>query len=109
MTTYYLVQGDEAPQIKVTLTRDITGDVIDLTGATVSLKFRKKGATSALVTRTSAANATQQEAGIAIFEWGDTDLDIDPGNYEAEVEVAYDSGIVETVYETLDFVVRADF
>ena len=109
MTTYYLVQGDDAPQIKVTLTRDVTGDIIDLTGATVRFKMRKKGTNTVLITRTSASNDAQKEAGIAIFEWGDTDLDINAGNYEGEIEISYASGIVETVYETLDFVVREDF
>lgn len=109
MTTYYLVQGDDAPQIKATLTRDVTGDIIDLTDATVRLKMRKKGTDTVLITRTSASNASQKEAGIAIFEWGDTDLDLNAGNYEGEIEITYSTGIVETVYETLDFVVREDF
>lgn len=110
MTTYYLVQGDDAPQIKVTLTRDVTGTAIDVSNATVRLKFRKKGTDTVLVTLTSGASASQAENGIAIFDWGSTDLDIDSGNYEAEVEISYTStGVVETVYETLDFVVREDF
>lgn len=110
MTTYYLVQGDDAPQIKVTVTRDVTGTAIDVSNATVRLKFRKKGTDTVLVTLTSGASASEAENGIAIFDWGSTDLDIDSGNYEAEVEISYTStGVVETVYETLDFVVREDF
>jgi len=109
VTTYYLVQGDDAPQIKVTLTRDVTGDIIDLTGATVRFKMRRKGTDTLLITRTSASNDAQKEAGIAIFEWGDTDLDINAGMEKDEIEISYASGIVETVYEMLDFVVREDF
>ena len=110
MTTYYLVQGDDAPQIKVTLTRDETGTAIDVSNATVRLKFRKKGTDTVLATLTSGASTSEAENGIAIFVWGSTDLDINSGNYEAEVEISYTStGVVETVYETLDFVVREDF
>lgn len=110
MTTYYLVQGDDAPQIKVTLTRDVTGDVIDITNKTVRLKFRKKGTQTVLSTITSSSTGSDLTSGIAIFVWGSSDLDINAGNYEGEVEMTDDSsGVVETVYETLDFVVREDF
>ena len=110
MTTYYLVQGDDAPQIKVTLTRDVTGEVIDITGKTVRLKFRKKNTSTVLTTITSSSTGADLTAGNAIFVWGSSDLDITPGAYEAEVEMTDDStGVVETVYETLDFVVREDF
>lgn len=110
MTTYYLVQGDDAPQIKVTLTRDNTGDIIDLSDATVRLKFRKKGTGTVLTTLTSVAPDDDKIEGVAIFVWGATDLDIPAGNYEGEVEISFtSSSTVETVYETLDFVVREDF
>lgn len=39
-----LVQGDTRPQVRLTLTDENTGDVIDLTGATVTLHFRALGA-----------------------------------------------------------------
>lgn len=108
--TYYLVQGDDAPQIKVTLSRDTSGDIIDLTNATVTLKFRKKG-TSTILSSLESISATEDKAlGVAVFSWGSSDLDITAGNYEAEIEIVYtSSGAVETVYETLDFVVREDF
>ena len=110
MTTYYLVQGDDAPQIRVTLTRDISGDVIDLTNATVLLKFRKKGTSSVLSSLESISTNEDKALGVAVFAWGSTDLDITAGNYEAEIEITYtSSGTIETVYETLDFVVREDF
>lgn len=110
MTTYYLVQGDDAPQIKVTLTRDNTGDIIDVSDATVRLKFRKKGTSTVLTTLTSVAYAEDKIQGIAVFNWGATDLDIPAGNYEGEIEILFDiDSVTETIYETLDFVVREDF
>ena len=110
MTTYYLVQGDDAPQIKVTLTREATGDIIDLSDATVRLKFRKKGTSTVLTTLTSVAPADDKIDGIAIFNWGATELDVPAGNYEGEVEILFTlEDVTETIYETLDFVVREDF
>ena len=110
MTTYYLVQGDDAPQIRVVLTRENTGLAIDLSDATVVFKFRKKGTGTVLSTLTSVAPSEEKPDGVAIFSWGATDLDIPAGNYEGEVEINFtSSSTVETVYETLDFVVREDF
>ena len=108
--TYKLVQGDTAPQIKVTLTRSDTGSAIDLTEAsTCQLHFRKKGASTVLFSLSNGSGDVDQAAGIAIFSFSGSQLDIAAGNYEGEVEIVFDSGVRETVYETLDFVLRADF
>ena len=110
MTTYYLVQGDDAPQIKVTLTRDTTGEIIDLTDKTAIMKFRKKGTNTLLSTLPDVAGAANNAQGIAIFQWDSDDLDISHGIYEAEVEVTdNETGRVETVYERIEFSVREDF
>ena len=110
MTTYYLVQGDDAPSIKVTLTRDVTGDIIDLTNRTAVLKFRKKGTNTVLSTLSDVSTENQKTSGIAIFSWDSTDLDIDAGLYEAEIELTDNvNDKVETVYELIEFRVREDF
>lgn len=109
MSTFYFVQGDDAPQLKVTLTRDETAAVIDTTGKTVVFKYRRKGGTTPLGTLSDSSSAQQKEDGIAIFQWGTTDLDIAAGNYEAEVEITDSTGLVETVYELIEFSIREDF
>ena len=106
---YYLVQGDTGPQIKVTVTRDETGDLVDMTGATVYLKLRKKPSNTLLLTLTATDVGTNLTNGIAIFVFSDGDLDIEPGNYEGEIEINFTDGSKETIYETLDFFVREDF
>lgn len=110
MTTYYLVQGDDAPQIRVVLTRENTGLAIDVSDATVVLKFRKKGTSTVLSTLTSITPSEEKPDGVAIFNWGATDLDVPAGNYEGEIEIYFTlQDVTETIYETLDFVVREDF
>lgn len=110
MSTLYLVQGDDAPQIQVTLTRDQTGDIIDLTDKTAVFKFRKKGTETLIATLDDVANPTNNAAGIAIFKWGTTDLDIPSGLYEGEIEITDDlTSRKETVYEKVEFQVREDF
>lgn len=109
MSTINLVQGDTGPQIKVTVTREDTGEVINMAGGSCVLKVRKRGGNSVLFTLTAIDAGTNLEDGIAIFIFGTGDLDIDPGNYEGEIEITLSDGTVETIYETLSFFVREDF
>jgi hypothetical protein len=107
--TYLLVQNDTAPAIQANLTRSHDGSVIDCSDATVSLKFRAKGTTTTLFTLTAIDNQSDLENGIAIFYFADGNLDLDEGYYEGEIEIAFLNRTVETVYETLEFYLRADF
>ena len=107
--TYQLVQGDQAPQIQATLTRDDTGAVIDFSGGSCALKFRAKGTTTTLFTLAAADVGGNFADGIAVFSFSNTQLNLDEGYYEGEIEITYDSGEVETVFAVLDFYLRADF
>lgn len=108
--TFYLVKDDNAPQVKATITREDDGSIVDLTGCTLVLKFRKKGGTTTLFTLSGINEpATNYAKGIVLFSFGATDLDLDSGYYEGEIEITYPSGTVETIYELLNFKLRADF
>jgi hypothetical protein len=107
--TYQLVQGDQAPQIQATLTRDDTGAVIDFSGGSCALKFRAKGTTTTLFTLAAADIGDNFLEGKAIFSFSGTQLNLDEGYYEGELEITYSSGAVETVFAVLDFYLRADF
>lgn len=104
-----LVQGDTRPQIKVTLTDENTGDVIDLTGATVTLHFRAVGGTTPLFSRQGYVLPEEAVLGKAIIVWQAGDLDVDAGEYEGEVELYWsNTGARQTVYDLLKFRVRED-
>lgn len=105
----YLVQGDTGPQVKVTLTRADTGAVEDLTGGVVKLHFRKKYTEAVLFTLTGQSTTEQAEDGIVVFAFTNGQLDLDPGEYEGEVEYLSDVSTRETVYQVIDFVLRKDF
>jgi len=107
--TYQLVQGDQAPQIKATLKRQDDSSLIDFSGGSCSLKFRAKGGTSVLFTLAATDVGSNFAEGIAIFSFSGTQLNLDEGYYEGEIEVTYSSGAVETIFEILDFYIRADF
>lgn len=103
-----LVQGDTRPQIQVTLTDQTTGYPIDITDATVLMKFRAVGETTLIDTLTGIVVSGQD--GIVVFSWNPTTLNVDAGEYEGEIEVTFDAGAgVQSVYDLLKFKVREDF
>lgn len=103
-TIYKFVSGDTSPQIEVTLTRE-SGDVVNLTGATVYLHIRAKGATSVTLTKT--ATVTNPTGGVFVVSWDDGDLNLSAGAYDAEIEVVTDT-YRETVYDLLQIQIRDD-
>ncbi len=109
MRIYQLVQGDQAPQIQAVLTREDDGSVINFANGTCALKFRAKDTTTVLFTLAAADVGDNFQDGIAIFSFSGTQLDIDAGYYEGEIEITYSSGTIETVFAVLNFYLRADF
>lgn len=106
---YTLVKNDTAPQIKATITREDDGSLVDFENGTCKLKFRKKDTNTILFTLLAADVGDNFKEGAAIFSFSGTQLNIDAGYYQGEIEVTYVSGVVETLYEILDFYVRDDF
>jgi hypothetical protein len=103
-----IVQGDTKPDITLTLTDQITGDPLDLSAATtiVDVKFRPTGSEDV----PSIIHCTKVDApnGVVRFDFSGGVLDIEPGTYEAEIEVSF-NGATHTVYDVLKFRVRAEF
>lgn len=101
-----LVQGDSLPTPVVTIYDEISGNVVDLTGASVRMLFRESGSS----TVKAALTGVLLDGGVngqAVFSFGNT-LDA-PGNYEGEFEVTFPSGGVQTTYATQKFKVREQF
>jgi hypothetical protein len=109
MDIYTLVQGDTAPQIKATITREDSGSVVSFAGGSVRMRFRAKGSTTTLFTLNAVDVSTNFADGIAIFNFASGNLDIDAGYYQGEIEITYASGEKETIFEILNFNLRADF
>jgi hypothetical protein len=108
MATIKLVRNDTAPQLRLTLTDSQTGAAINLTGATVTLHLRAVNTTTLLLTRNAVIQAPAT-AGIAVIVWQPSDLDLEPGDYEGEIEVTLADGTVETLFNPLQFTVREEF
>jgi hypothetical protein len=105
-----LVRGDNYPQIRVELTDVNTGAPIDLTGASITLHFRAVGSSTVLFSRPGVVPVGTAAQGQGVFTFQSGDLNIDPGDYEGEVEVVWSGlGARQTVYDLLKFRVRQDF
>lgn len=120
-----LVRGDTRPQLRFTINDENTGAFVDITGATVLLKFRASGSSAILFTRTGVLLSGLEQAdgsityappydtagagGRVAFDFVAGNLDLDAGAYEGELEVTFSDGAIQTVYNPQKFTIRDDF
>ena len=102
-----LVRNDNRPEITLTIKDANTDTVINLTGATEVVHFRKSGTTTVLATL-SCTHVTDGTDGKTKFKFTGTSLNVEAGNYEGEVEITYTGGDKQTVYDLLKFRVREE-
>jgi hypothetical protein len=104
-----LVQGDTKPALVCTITDDITGSAIDITGATVRLKFRAVGSTTLIAT--VIGTVVNGPTGQVTFypSTAPAMLSGSAGDYEGEIEITFADTTVQTVYDLLKFKVRGEF
>lgn len=101
-----LVQGDQRPYIKMTLT-NADGTALDVSSATVVVKFKAANTTTVLST-IPCVYLTDGKDGIVVFNFPGTTLSVPAGQYEGEVEINF-QGSYQTVYDVLNFIVRQQF
>ena len=104
-----LVRNDTRPSLVCTLTDETTGIAIGLTGATVRMKFRAAGDTT--VRSILTGTVTDPANGVVVFFWATdpTSLAGDAGDYEGEIEITFQDGQIQTVYDLLKFKLREEF
>lgn len=102
-----LVQNDTRPALVTTLTDETNGLAVNITGATVRMKFRAVGAT--VLTDTLVGTVTDGANGLCLFNWSALSLSGTPGDYEGEIEITFADGKVQTVYDILKFKLRKEF
>lgn len=109
MSIIKLVRNDTRPALVCTITDANTGDSVNLTGCTCLFKFRLVNTTTLIATLTG--TVTNAVNGVVEFYWASnpTSLAGLPGQYEGEIEITFPDGQKQTVYDTLNFVVRQDF
>ena len=104
-----LVRTDTRPAIVCTITDDKTGVAVNITGATVRLKFRAAGAET--LTATVLGVVTDGVAGQVAFYPASAPemLQGEQGDYQGEIEITFSDGQIQTVYDPLRFKIRQDF
>jgi hypothetical protein len=104
-----LVRNDTRPAIVCTITDETTGAAINVTGATVRLKFRAAGVET--LTATVVGAVTNGTAGEVTFYPASAPemLQGEQGDYEGEIEITFPDNQIQTVYDLLKFKIRQDF
>jgi len=105
----FLVQGDvNRPQVQATITDENTGAVVDITGATVVMKFRMVGSTT--LQDTVPGVVTNGLGGVCVFPMTALSMAGAPGEYEGEIQITFATGSgIQTVYDPLRFRMRGEF
>lgn len=108
MSVIKLVQGDNRPNIKLTLT-DGDGNTINLSDldTTVVVYFKAAGSSTVLATL-QCSKVGDGSSGEVVFGFPGSTLDVDPGNYEGEIEIDF-GGSKQTVFQPLNFYIRGQF
>lgn len=93
MADYTIKENDTSKKIEATL-KDVDDVVVDLTGATVVFSMRLRS-TRVIKIDNAVASIVSAIAGTVEYQWaaGDTDT---PGQYEAEFEVLFGGGLIQT-------------
>jgi hypothetical protein len=89
--TFHMKKGDTSPSLLFTL----SPASIDLTGATVRFSMRPKDGGAVKINRAAAVIVTPTGTPTVRYDWQAADTDT-AGHFDAEFEVTYAGGAVET-------------
>jgi hypothetical protein len=106
MAAIRLVANDTLPYISLTL-YNADNSTMNVQGATVVIQFRQAGTEPVL----SVIPCTMPNGGgdgLVQFHFPNPVLNVPPGNYEGAVQITFASD-VQTLWNTIPFVVRASF
>lgn len=109
------VRGNTRPLLKFTLKDRNSGDPydptswlpLDLTGATVSMQFRKKG-TATVIDTLAGSLDTDGSDGKVTFQMTTLAANNPAGNYEGEIDITIGPDIM-SVYDIVPFLFREGF
>lgn|SRR3990167_2435230 len=92
MAVFYIKRNDTSPALQVTL-KDGDGVAVNVTGATVV--FHMVDSVTRAVKVNAAATIVTAASGIVKYSWAAADTNAE-GTFEAEFQVTFASGLVET-------------
>lgn len=89
---FYIKQNDTSPSLSATL-EDGAGNPVNLLGSTI--RFHMRAISSPVKKVDASAAIVTPAAGTVQYDWVGADTDT-IGSYQAEFEVTYASGVIET-------------
>ena len=104
-----IVSGDSDQILSLNISEFPSGSKIDLTGGSVSFKFRKVGTTNTLFTKAGTIGSGGASGDCSVLLASADLVGLTAGDYEAEVEVTQANGTRQTVFDPVEFRVREDF
>ena len=108
MSLIKLVQGDNLPEITLTLTDRQTTNPIDLSASTTTINVKLKALAGTTVLSVLPCTKVDAVNGVIKFYFPSTTLNVPAGEYEGEIEISF-NGQILTVFDLLQFTVRAQF
>lgn len=108
MSLIKLVQGDNLPEITLTLTDAQTTNPIDLSASTTTVVVKLRAQSGTSVLSTLSCSKVDPVNGVVKFYFPAATLDIPAGQYQGEIEISF-NGQILTVYDLLQFTLRAEF
>jgi hypothetical protein len=108
MSVIKLVQGDNLPEITLTLTDRQTGAPIDLSASTTTVVVKLRAADSNTLLATLPCVKVDPGNGVVKFGFPGTTLDVAPGQYVGEIEMNF-GGQILSVFDLLNFYLRQQF
>ena len=111
MDVISVVKNDTGTDLTTTLTRNDSSDPFDASGATVSLKIRKKGTTGTILSIPHDTNKSHRSLGQLVFSLEPflTHASVAAGFYEGEIEFVLADNKVISAFDLINFKVRDDF
>ena len=103
-----LVQGDNLPWIRLTLTDTATGNPIVVSDPDVTVRLHFTTDAGEVLNTLVCEKLSGGSNNVVRFNFPDGVLDVEPGAYKGEVEIDFD-GQIQTIYDVLKFQVRAQF
>lgn len=104
--TLYLVVNDTLPYVVFTLENRSNNTAIDLTGAVVRLRIREVGSTDEKAVLVCVPVDLPNGQVATDFPPGVIDT---AGTFEAELEITFSTGGIQTMYDKIKLVVRDEF
>ena len=110
MDVISLVSGDGVANLQITLIRDDSGLTYNAGGADIALHLRKKSTTAVLTSIEFDSGLSSAGDGTIVFTLGDFLLsNPEAGYYEGEIEITFADGTTQTIFQPLNFRIRAGF